>query len=269
MKYCVLNRGDQLSRELTETFNTLAKQRGMEWDEESPDIVVTIGGDGTMLHAFHTFVNQLDRIAFVGIHTGHLGFYADWKAGEIHQLVKLMTDPETDLESCIVKYPIAEIRINRVEETAVYYALNELTLRGLQATLVAQLHINDTMLEMFRGDGICISTPSGSTAYNKSVGGAIIHPSLEAIQIAEIASINNRVYRTLGSSMVLPKHHYCDLYPKMNQKLLLSIDHIQFEYDDLISIRVMVSDQKVRFARIRPFPFWRRGKDAFIGDRLE
>ena len=269
LKYCVLNRGDQLSRELTETFKTLAKQRGMEWDEESPDIVVSIGGDGTMLHAFHTFVKQLDRIAFVGVHTGHLGFYADWKAGEIHQLVKLMTDPRTNLEDCIVKYPVAEIQINRVEETASYYALNELTLRGAQVTLVAQLHINDVMLEMFRGDGICISTPSGSTAYNKSVGGAIIHPSLETIQIAEIASINNRVYRTLGSSMVLPKHHYCDLYPKMNQKILLSVDHIQFEYDDLISIRVMVSDKKVRFARLRPFPFWRRVKDAFIGDRLE
>ena len=53
------------------------------------------------------------------------------------------------------------------------------------------------------------STPSGSTAYNKALGGAIIHPSIEAIQIAEMASINNRVFRTVGSPLVLPKHHTC------------------------------------------------------------
>jgi NAD+ kinase len=269
LKYYVLNRGDQLSQELTQTFMTLAAQRGMAWDEKAPDIVVSIGGDGTMLHAFHTFTNQLERISFVGIHTGHLGFYADWKAGELHQLVKLMTDPSNPLEQRIVQYPIVEVQINRTEESVTHYALNELTLRGIQATLVAQLHVNDSMLEMFRGDGICISTPSGSTAYNKSLGGAIIHPSLETIQIAEIASINNRVYRTLGSSMILPKHHHCDLYPKANQKILLSVDHLQFEYNDIISIRTLVADKKVRFARLRPFPFWNRVKEAFVGNSME
>mgnify|MGYP001482653258 CR=1 FL=1 len=266
MKYYILNRGDQYSQELTQTFKTLARQRGLIWDQEEPDIVVTVGGDGTMLQAFHTFSDQLDRLAFVGIHTGHLGFYADWKPSELHQLVERMSDPDTRLEQHVVKYPIAEVQINRIDESLTYYALNELTLRGIHATLVVQLNVNDQRFETFRGDGICISTPSGSTAYNKSAGGAIIHPSLETIQIAEIASINNKVYRSLGSSMILPKHHHCDLYPKANQKILLSIDHLKFEYDDIISIRAMVGDKKVRFARFRPFPFWNRVKEAFIGD---
>lgn len=269
MRYYVTNRGDQLSQELTQTFMTLAGRQGMVWDEKEPEIVVSIGGDGTMLHAFHTYSNQLERIAFVGIHTGHLGFYADWKAAELHQLVKLMSDSSNPMEHKIVQYPIVEVQINRASESVTHYALNELTLRGIQATLVAQLHVNDAMLEMFRGDGICISSPSGSTAYNKSLGGAIIHPSLETIQIAEIASINNRVYRTLGSSMILPKHHHCDLYPKANQKILLSVDHLQFEYDDIISIRTLVADKKVRFARLRPFPFWNRVKEAFVGTNME
>lgn len=269
LKYYVTNRGDQLSQELTQTFMTLAERQGMVWDEKEPEIVVSIGGDGTMLHAFHTYSNQLDRIAFVGIHTGHLGFYADWKAAELHQLVKLMSDSSNPMEHKIVQYPIVEVQITRASESVTHYALNELTLRGIQATLVAQLHVNDAMFEMFRGDGICISSPSGSTAYNKSLGGAIIHPSLETIQIAEIASINNRVYRTLGSSMILPKHHHCDLYPKANQKILLSVDHLQFEYDDIISIRTLVADKKVRFARLRPFPFWNRVKEAFVGTNME
>ena len=76
------------------------------------------------------------------------------------------------------------------------------------STLVVDVNIRGKHFERFR-DGLCISTPSGSTAYNKALGGALIHPSLEAMQIAEIASINNRVFRTVGSPLVLPKHHTC------------------------------------------------------------
>ena len=60
---------------------------GLIFDEEEPDIVLSIGGDGTLLHAFHKYKHRLQDTAFVGIHTGHLGFYADWKPAEIEKLV--------------------------------------------------------------------------------------------------------------------------------------------------------------------------------------
>ena len=60
-------------------------------------------------------------------------------------------------------------------------------------------------LKNFRGDGLCISTPTGSTAYNKSLGGAVIHPQMDLYQITEIAALNNLVYRTLGNSIILSK----------------------------------------------------------------
>lgn len=269
MKYYVLHRGDTLSAQLAEQFHALAAHHELILDEYHPDIVVSIGGDGTMLHAFHLFLDKLDRMAFVGIHTGHLGFYADWKANELEQLVQLMAASKHNLASKTVQYPIVEIQITRTHESTTHYALNEFTMRGNGATLVAELHINDALLEMFRGDGICISTPSGSTAYNKSLGGAIIHPFLDAIQIAEMASINNRVYRTLGSPMILPKHHHCLLYPRSNQNIVISVDHLHYSYDDIVSIRSTVANKKVRFARFRPFPFWNRVKDAFIGPEVE
>ncbi|MDP5272527.1 NAD kinase [Chengkuizengella axinellae] len=265
MKYFVLNRGDETSLKLSHKFHKLANQYNMILDEKSPDIAVSIGGDGTMLYAFHKFVQNLDHISFVGIHTGHLGFYADWKPNEIEQLLSLMVE-KGNSEQIIVEYPIVQLEIKTIKDTRIYYALNEITIKGIHATLVAQLDINDDQFEMFRGDGICISTPSGSTAYNKGLGGGIIHPALPSIQITEIASINNRVFRTLGSPIILPKHHHCDIYPKAKQKILLSVDHLQFEHDDIISIRSSVSHKKVRFARYRPFPFWNRVKDAFVGN---
>lgn len=264
MKFFVLNRGDELSQELTMNFRQAAAGKGLIEDDKQPDIVVSIGGDGTLLHAFHKFSDILEQVYFVGVHTGHLGFFADWKANEMSELLHRMASAE-ELEPLAVQYPLAQVEVKTSERTYTYHALNEVTIKGAEVTLVARLDINDTLFEMFRGDGICISTPSGSTAYNKSLGGAIIHPSLPSIQIAEIASINNRVFRTLGSSLVLPKHHHCDIYPRSGQKILLAVDHLQFYHDDIISIRSSVSDRKVRFMRFRPFPFWNRVKEAFVG----
>lgn len=266
MKYNVIERGDDISKGLTERFHQLAAQQGMPRDEENPDIVLSIGGDGTMLQAFHKYVHQLDHIAFVGIHTGHLGFFADWKPDELDHLASLMFSVTTPEELRVVQYPVVEIEITTEKGSETHLALNEFTIRGIEVSLVARLHVNDEMFEMFRGDGICISSPAGSTAYNKSLGGAMVHPSLEAIQIAEIASINNRVYRTLGSSMILPKHHHCDIYPKAQQNMLLSLDHLYLQRNDVVSIRCRVAaNVKVKFARFRPFPFWNRVREAFVG----
>ncbi len=267
LRYYVLDRGDQLSVDLSESFHKMASEHGLQLDAESPDIVVSIGGDGTMLHAFHTFIDRIPSIAFVGVHTGHLGFYADWKADEIPELIRMMSSHEDEgkLKPRIVRYPLADLEIRKKSGTSSYICLNEFTLKSVDGTVVAQLDINDQLFEMFRGDGICVSTPSGSTAYNKSLGGALIHPSIEALQISEIASINNRVFRTMGSALVLPKHHHCDIYSRKDQNLLLTIDHINLPMDDLISVRCQVAAQKISFVRYRPFPFWNRVRNAFLG----
>jgi NAD+ kinase len=266
LKYCVVDRGDEVSQELTLQFHKLAAQYNMILDEKHPEVVLSIGGDGTFLQAFHRFEPELgEAVAYVGIHTGRLGFFADWKPDEIEHLAELMNIAALKNEFHTVQYPLVEIQITTEIGIETFLAVNEFTLKGIDGTLVAQLHINDEMFEMFRGDGICISTPSGSTAYNKSLGGAIIHPSVESIQIAEIASLNNRVYRTLGSSMVLPKHHHCDIYPQSDKRLLLTLDHLSIERNDLISIRCRVADEKIHFSRFRPFPFWSRVREAFIG----
>ncbi|MEV3603156.1 NAD kinase [Paenibacillus larvae] len=270
MKYALVQRHDQVSAALADKFRVLARQYGMEKDEKNPDVVLSIGGDGTMLQAFHQYTNQLDHIAFVGVHTGRLGFFADWKPDQLEHLAQLIHSDSVRQEQRVVSYPLLDIEIKTEEGTERQVALNEFTIKGIENTLVAQLNINDDMFEMFRGDGICVSTPSGSTAYNKSLGGAIVHPSLEAIQIAEIASINNRVYRTLGSPMLLPNHHHCDIYPKARQPLIVTLDHLNFQLSNIVSIRCKVSStKKVKFARYRPFPFLTRVREAFVGHEYE
>jgi NAD+ kinase len=265
LKYALIDRGDSLSAELARQFHELAAGHGLVLDEKSPDIVLTIGGDGTMLQAFHRYSEQIRHVAFVGIHTGHLGFYADWKKNELEQLAELIATKTPRL----VQYPLIQIEIVSENSVETRLALNEFTLKSAEGTLVAAIHINDEMFEMFRGDGIVISTPSGSTGYNKSLGGAVIHPSFECIQIAEMASINNRVYRTLGSSIILPKHHHCDIVPDVQEELFVGIDHLIMRMRNAQKFTCRVSKEKITFARYRPYPFWTRVRDAFIGSPSE
>lgn len=74
MKFYIISRTDKLSNKLLATARDYLEDFGMEWNEESPDVVLSIGGDGTLLHAFHKYSEKLADVAFVGIHTGHLAF---------------------------------------------------------------------------------------------------------------------------------------------------------------------------------------------------
>ncbi len=70
MKFSIQSRRDAQSNELMELAKTYLQDFGLTYDEETPEIVVSIGGDGTLLHAFHRYSHLLDQVAFVGIHTG-------------------------------------------------------------------------------------------------------------------------------------------------------------------------------------------------------
>ena len=263
MKFAVQSRRDDQSNELMELAISYLTEFGLVLDEEVPDIVLSIGGDGTLLHAFHRYSKRLDKTAFVGIHTGHLGFYADWKPSELEKLVLSIAKKEFN----VVEYPLLEVQVHRKHsESSTFLALNEVTIKSPDVTLVMDVELNGEHFERFRGDGLCISTPSGSTAYNKALGGAIIHPTLQAFQITEMASINNRVFRTVGASLVLPAHHNCALKPVNDQQFNMTVDHISMTETDVKSIMFNVANERVRFARFRPFPFWERVHDSFVAN---
>ena len=106
-------------------------------------------------------------------------------------------------------------------------ALNESTIKKVSGTMVADVYIKGEFFESFRGDGLCISTPTGSTAYNKAVGGAVLSPQFNAIQMAEIASINNLVFRTLGSPLILPADEWIRVEPASSANNVLMCDQLR------------------------------------------
>lgn len=254
----------QSKRVASKLFSFLKDDNRFYLSKKDPDIVISIGGDGMLLSAFHMYKKQLDTVRFIGVHTGHLGFYTDYRDFEINKLIDNLKHDTGEK----ISYPILKIKLTLDNgQTIESLALNEATVKRIEKTMVADVFINHVKFERFRGDGILVSTPTGSTAYNKSLGGAILHPTMEALQLTEISSLNNRVFRTLGSSAIVPKHEMIELYPKRLGIYTVSVDNKTRNYRNVTKVEFSLEEQKISFVSTPSHTsFWERVKDAFIGE---
>ena len=230
---------------------------------EVPDFIISIGGDGTLLSAFHEFNHLFNSARFIGIHTGHLGFYTDWQSFEVEEVIKGIQESQGES----VSYPLLKVEMTLEDGTKkTKLALNEFSVRSFKGTMVCEVYIKEHFFETFRGDGLCVSTPTGSTGLNKSLGGAVIHPRLDAIQLTEMASVNNRVYRTLSSSVIIPRDEWFVLHIETEEKEFgVAIDNLTFNHLPVTSIRIQLAVERIQFASFRHMHYWDRVENSFIG----
>lgn len=264
MKVAIVHNNEEKSKRVTQQLLVLLEQQQIVVSETDPELVISVGGDGTLLSAFHRFNHRLDKVKFLGVHTGHLGFYTDWRDYELEELVSsfLMEQEKS------ISYPLLDVTIKFCDENPDrhFLALNESTIKRSNRTMVADVYIKDELFERFRGDGLSVSTPTGSTAYNKSVGGAVIHPSINAFQLAEIASLNNRVFRTLGSPMVIADSEWVSIDLSEGSDYLITVDQLNIYQENVDSIHYRIADERIHFASYKHMHFWHRVKDAFISE---
>ncbi|GFH41181.1 NAD kinase [Pseudolactococcus insecticola] len=237
---------------------------GFVFDEKSPEIVISVGGDGTLLAAMHFYESQLEHVRFVGVHTGHLGFYADFQE---HELLELIVAIREEDPSEAFQYPLLKVTVKLSDGTIkTHLALNESVIKRGSKTLVADIEISDFLFEKFRGDGLSVSTPTGSTAYNKSIGGAVMHPRVKAFQVTEVASLNNLVYRTLGAPMIIAEKDTVKFVLESASDYLLTVDQLDYAYDEITEVTYSLDGGTIRFVNGGHTGFWHRVKNSFIGD---
>ena len=87
MRFSIVDRGDDNSKRVAETLKKKCIDIGWEYDDEKSEVIFSVGGDGTLLRAIHTYIDRLDEIQFVAIHTGNLGFFTDYTQDEVDHLV--------------------------------------------------------------------------------------------------------------------------------------------------------------------------------------
>ena len=150
---------------------------------ETIDLAVVVGGDGTMLHVARSLASY--ALPMIGINLGRLGFLTDLSADRMHEgLDELLRGEFTVEERIMLQVQISNGRDNLNESIA----LNDVTLsKGNTGRMIEfDTHVNSEPVGRTRGDGVIISTPTGSTAYALSAGGPILHPLLPAIVFAPI-----------------------------------------------------------------------------------
>jgi len=155
------------------------------------DLIIVIGGDGTLLYAARETAGS--DVPILGVNLGRLGFLVDVSPDEIKLRLKEFLQGEYIAEPRF----LLETTINGHSQCSdPMLALNDVVLHKWELARMIEFraHINKSPINAYRADGLVISTPTGSTAYSLSAGGPIIHPSLNAITLVPICphTLNNR-----------------------------------------------------------------------------
>lgn len=152
-----------------------ASDRPLEERWEEVDVVLTLGGDGTLLRGARMAGPR--GIPLVGCNLGRLGFLTTGALDELEGIVDRTVRGDYELEERIA----LDVRVGRGEDS--YYALNDAVVHktGFARLMTMRLYLDGEEVGQYSGDGIVISTATGSTAYNLSAGGPIMHPSMDAL----------------------------------------------------------------------------------------
>ncbi len=256
MKYLTVVKNDQESKKVEEKIREKIK---LEYSKESPDYVIAIGGDGTIIQASHSYPNAI----IFGVHTGHLGFYANYDVDKLDELINDINS--NTFETLDIEYISCEVIDKNNNVLLLGEALNEVTILTPLRTLILDVNIDGKHFETFRGTGLCVSTTFGSTGYNKSLHGAVVDTSLDAFQLTEIAGINSNVYRTLASPLVLSKNRVIELVNSNNmEKAYITVDFLAKEISDFKAIRIKSSNDKIKMAYHEYEDHLKRIKRAFL-----
>ncbi len=171
---------------LAEAGVTIARDVEMITTPDDIDFIVSLGGDGTFLRA--AAWSGASGVPVAGVNMGHLGYLAAFTPGELHALPRLLAEGRYQLQ----RRSLLEVRFpDRVPLPDGFwpYALNEVAfLRLATASMIdVMVEIDGRRLATYSGDGLIVSTPTGSTGYNLSAGGPLIQPGVEAWSISPIA----------------------------------------------------------------------------------
>lgn len=141
------------------------------------DIFVTVGGDGTILYA----QQSTDKPVF-GVNAGAIGFLAEVEPKEAGAGIEAILRGDYRIEE-------RDKLASEIDGVPIHHAVNEVTLqtRRIAKLIRFQVKVDGSEVDIYRGDGIIVSTPTGSTGYSMSVGGPLMHPRVSGLILAPIA----------------------------------------------------------------------------------
>jgi NAD+ kinase len=197
------------------------------------EMVIVLGGDGTLLSVARLV--GVHEVPILGVNLGGLGFLTEITLEELYRVLErviqgdFITDERVVLNAAVIR---------RGERMAEFIVLNDAVInKGALARIIdLETTINEEYLTTFKSDGLIISTPTGSTAYNLSAGGPIVYPSLHCIIITPICS-----HTLTNRPIVIPDDvEIRAILKTKQQEVILTLDGQQgfsLEFEDVVEVR--------------------------------
>lgn len=228
-------------------------------EEISPtiDLAITLGGDGTMLHAIDVLWGR--DIPIAGINIGKLGFLT---AGEVHQAKEVLVQLFKGNYKVSERVPVG-CSLGKEGAHGKYRALNEIVIGKLARERLIHLdtYINGDFFMRYSGDGLIVSSATGSTAYSLSAGGPIVTPELRCFLLTPICA-----HMLFSRPMVLhPNDLVTVLVEKEPETLALSLDgreEVEVPYGERIEFYLL--DHKVKILELNDVTFYETVRRKFL-----
>lgn len=239
-------------------ISNLLNELEIDIDNQNPDVIICIGGDGTFLKAIQNNLDRLNDVCFLGINNGKLGYFYDYTVDEIQEALSDLDNGRLVEKS----FSLLEGTVVCENETYDIAAVNEIKISSIYKTLECEVFINEEKLENFAGNGLIVSSQLGSTALNKSVGGAIIETGVPCLELTPIAPVTNNLISPLTNPLILKEDVDITIKGKFSDALV-SFDNVLIE-DRPISINVKKSSLKVKILLKKNHSFIGSLKRSFI-----
>ncbi|HEX79310.1 MAG TPA: NAD(+)/NADH kinase [Dehalococcoidia bacterium] len=215
---------------------------------DGSDLVVTIGGDGTILRAAQAVAPR--QVPITGINLGRFGFLTELTIDEaIDKMPALLAGRGWLDERAMLEAEVITTQAGR-EGTQRFFTLNDIVVaRGEIARIIdVEASIDGELLTTYKADGVIVATATGSTGYALSAGGPILNPNADEFLMVPILP-----YLSLRPPLVLSPKTAVELKVGNLHKAVLSIDgHISLPLEGGTSIKIKLSSVKTCFLRVRP-----------------
>lgn len=242
----------------------MLKSSGYECSEKfnsKAELNITIGGDGSFLRGVRD--SNFSRIPFVGINTGTLGFYPEITPENMENFITNYKNHNYTIN--LVNLIETEINKNGCKEKI--YAVNDIIIkRKDMKTIHLDVFIDSNHLQTISGDGLIISSPMGSSAYNLSAGGSLVYPSLKTLQITPLSPIISNAYRCLNCSIVVPPEFEVKILPERKDDYFITLlaDGVPYDIDGLESASFRTSKKVIKILTTGTYNYWNVIKEKFL-----
>jgi NAD+ kinase len=218
---------------------------GIAAEEGDPEIMVAIGGDGTTLSAVRRAIEA--DVPVIGFNLGTLGFLAQAEPSDLREVVERIASGVIEVEERMTVQA-------RLDDGTPATGVNDVVTEKIESQRLVDLEafIDGSRFLTYRADGLVVSTPTGSTAYNFSAGGPLVDPKLDVLLLTPVAA-----HSLFSRTIVVPADNVLELRVLGERPVRVSVDGREvggLEGNQRVTVQRGVRPARFMVLRGRPFP---------------